>query len=183
MLLFSPLVRRTLRKEQVDWFDHPAEVIDILTDEPSPDDLTKAVYVFAFEGNELLLAKRRGEEHWALPGGERRAGETAEEAARRLVNEVSGCELGTVQRFGWQQVRFVDQVPDDWTFGADSYIRLYVSDIAGASGLQAANRRFFPPVAARAEASVQDNHLLYEEALLTALASTQKQSKRKKRGR
>ncbi|MEY2476083.1 MAG: 8-oxo-dGTP diphosphatase [Actinomycetota bacterium] len=176
-------MRRTLRKEQVDWFEQPAEVIDILTDEPPPDDLTKAVYVFAFEGSDLLLAKKRGEEQWALPGGERRSGETPEEAARRLVNEASGCELGTVQRLGWQQVRFADKVPADWTFGPDSYIRLYVSDIAGATGLQAANRRFFPPVAARAEPSIQDNHLLYEEALLTALASIEQQSKRKKRGR
>ena len=176
-------MRRTLRKEQVDWFEHPAEVIDILSDEPPPDALTKAVYVFAFEGNELLLAKRRGDEHWSLPGGERRAGETAEDAARRLVSEASGAELGTVHRLGWQQVRFADEVPDDWTYGPDSYIRLYVADLAGVTGLQAANRKFFPPVAARAEPAVQDNHLLYEEALLTALANAEEQSKGRKKKR
>ena len=174
-------MRRTLRKEEVDWFDEPAEVIDILTDEPSPDALTSAVYVFAFAGNELLLTKPRGSDQWALPGGERRAGEAPEEAGRRLVNDASGCELGEVHRFGWQQVRFAGDVPKDWGFGADSYIRLYVAEVVGASDLQAANRRFFPPVEARAEPSVQDNHLLYEEALLMTLAATE--SSGRKRGK
>ena len=173
-------MRRTLRKEQVDWFDQPAEVIDILTDEPSPETLTKAVYVFAFAGNELLLTKSRGAEQWVLPGGERRPGEPPEDAGRRLVNEASGCELGDVHRFGWQQVVFTGDVPKDWSFGADSYIRLYVAEVVEASDLQAANRRFFPPVAARAEAAVQDNHLLFEEALLVALGWTDKKPKRKR---
>ncbi|MDQ1374060.1 MAG: hypothetical protein QOJ09_1398 [Actinomycetota bacterium] len=168
-------MRRTLRKERVDWFEHPAEVTEIISDEPPPDDLTKAVYVFAFEGNELLLAKRRGDEHWALPGGERRTDEPLEDAARRLVNDATGCELGAVHRFGWQQVRFVDVVPRDWEYGQDSYIRLYLADVAGATGLQASNRRFFPPVEARAQPSIQDNHLFYEEALLVTLAAAKKQ--------
>jgi ADP-ribose pyrophosphatase YjhB (NUDIX family) len=173
-------MRRTLRKEQVDWFDQPAEVIDILTDEPSPDALTKAVYVFAFVGNELLLVKGRGADQWGLPGGERRAGETPEEAGRRLVNDASGCELGDVHRFGWQQVRFAGDVPADWSFGPDSYIRLYVAEVVGTTDLQSANRGFFAPVAARAEPSVQDNHLLFEEALLVALSWTEKRPKRKR---
>lgn len=173
-------MRRTLRKEKVDWFDQPAEVIDIITDEPSPDALTKAVYVFAFAGDQVLLAKSRGAEDWSLPGGERRPGETPEDAGRRLVNEATGCELGEVHRFGWQQVRFDGEVPADWGFGPNSYIRLYVAEVTGASDLQAANRRFFPPVEARAEASIQDNHLLFEEALLVALSWTDKTGKKKR---
>lgn len=173
-------MRRTLRKEQVDWFDQPAEVIDIITDEPSPDDLTKAVYVFAFAGDQVLLAKTRGAGDWSLPGGERRAGETPEDAGRRLVNQATGCELGDVHRFGWQQVRFADAVPAAWSFGANSYIRLYVAEVAGASDLQAANRKFFPPVEARAQASIQDNHLLFEEALLVALSWTNQKTKKKR---
>ena len=174
-------MRRTLRKEQVDWFDQPAEVIDILTDEPSPDELTKAVYVFAFASGDLLLTKQRGVEDWALPGGERRRGETPEDAARRLVSDASGCELGDVHRFGWQQVRFAHAVPADWSFGPNSYIRLYVAEVVGASDLQAANRRFFSPVEARAEPSVQDNHLLFEEALLVALSWTSDKKRKKAR--
>ena len=161
-------MRRTLRKEQVDWFDEPAEVIDILTDEPSPDALTKAVYVFGFAGDELLLTKSRGAEQWALPGGERRPGETPEDAGRRLVNEASGCELGDVHRFGWQQVVFAGDVPADWSLGADSYIRLYLADVADATPIQAANRQFLAPVEARAQPAVQDNHLFFEEALIVA---------------
>jgi ADP-ribose pyrophosphatase YjhB (NUDIX family) len=171
-------VRRTLRKEEVDWFEHPAVVIDIISDEPPPDALSKAVYVFAFNGNELLLAKGRGDEQWALPGGERRRDEPSEAAARRLVSDATGCELGELHRFGWQQVRFEGEVPEDWGFGPDSYIRLYVAEVVEASGLQAGNRRFFPPLEARAESSVQDNHLLYEEALLTVLAGAEKRPKK-----
>jgi hypothetical protein len=85
-----------------------------------------------------------------------------------------------VHRFGWQQVKFSGEVPKDWTFGPDSYIRLYVAEVVGASDLQSANRQFFPPVAARAEPSVQDNHLLFEEALLVALSWSDKKSKRKR---
>src|SRR5688572_25996101 len=121
-------MRRTLRKEEVDWFAVPAEVIDILSDEPPPDELTRAVYVFAFDDDRLLVSRRRGEAEWSLPGGERRDGEALEETARRVVQETTGCELGTVRRFGWQQVRFLDKVPDDWPYGPDSYIRLYLAD-------------------------------------------------------
>jgi ADP-ribose pyrophosphatase YjhB (NUDIX family) len=170
-------MRRTLRKEQVDWFTQPAEVTDILSDEPPPEELTKAVYVFAFAGNELLLAKRRGDEQWALPGGEREPGEQLEDSARRLVADAAGCELGDLVRFGWQRVRFAGKVPEDWAHGSDSYIRLYLAEVVEAGGLQAANRRFFPPVEARAEQAVQDNHLFYEEALLVAMASTKKTKK------
>jgi ADP-ribose pyrophosphatase YjhB (NUDIX family) len=176
-------VRRTLRKEEVDWFEHPAVVVDIISDEPPPEALSKAVYVFAFHGNELLLTKTRGDEHWALPGGERRGGEASEAAARRLVSESTGCELGELHRFGWQQVRFEGEVPADWGYGKDSYIRLYVAEVIEASDMQAANRRFFPPLEARAEPSVQDNHLLYEEALLTVLGAAEQRQKATKKSR
>jgi ADP-ribose pyrophosphatase YjhB (NUDIX family) len=176
-------MRRTLRKEVVDWFGPPAVITDIVSDEPPPDDLTKAVYVFAFEGTELLLAKSRGDEHWSLPGGERRPDEAPEEAARRLVVDATGCELGEVHRLGWQRVQFEQGEPDDWANGPDSYIRLYVADLAGASGLQAGNRRFFPPVEARAEPSVQDNHLLYEEALLVILGASETPKKKGRKAR
>ena len=161
-------MRRTLRKELVDWFDVPAEVTEIISDEPPPDDLTKAVYVFAFEGTELLMCKRRGDEEWTLPGGERRNGEELEDAARRLVNDSTGCELGELRRLGWQQVRFLDEVQPDWPYGKDGYIRVYVASIAALSGLQAGNRQFLTPVSARAEPAVQENHLFYEAALLVA---------------
>jgi ADP-ribose pyrophosphatase YjhB (NUDIX family) len=161
-------MRRTLRKEAVDWFDEPAEVVDIISDEPPPDDLTRAVYVFAFDGERLLLTRRRGDAEWSLPGGERRAGESLEDTARRVVSETTGCELGTLGRLGWQQVRFPEKVPADWTYGPDSYIRLYLADVADASPIQAANRQFLAPVEARAQPAVQDNHLFFEEALLVA---------------
>jgi ADP-ribose pyrophosphatase YjhB (NUDIX family) len=161
-------MRRTLRKEPVDWFSEPAEVIDILSDEPPPDALTRAVYVFAFDGERLLLTRRRGEAEWSLPGGERRAGESTEDAARRVVLESTGCELGTLTRFGWQQVSFTGDVPADWDFGADSYIRLYLAEVVDATPIQAANRQFLTPVEARAQPAVQDNHLFFEEALVVA---------------
>jgi ADP-ribose pyrophosphatase YjhB (NUDIX family) len=163
-------MRRTLRKEQVDWFDEPAEIIDILSDEPPPDDLTRAVYVFAFDSDRLLLSRRRGEAEWSLPGGERRTGESLEDTARRVVRETTGCELGEVRRFGWQQVRFLDAVPEDWTYGADSYIRLYLADVLDTTPIQAASRQFLAPVEARAQPAVQDNHVFFEEALVVATA-------------
>lgn len=174
-------MRRTLRKEVVDWFEHPAEVTDILSDEPPPDEFTRAVYVFAFEGNELLMAKQRGDENWTLPGGERKDGESTEDAARRLVNLATGCDLDEIERFGWQQVQFADKVPADWRYGANSFIRLYRAGVASVSGLQASNRRFFAPVEARALPAVQENHLFYEEALLVALDAANPKKKAKKR--
>jgi hypothetical protein len=66
------------------------------------------------------------------------------------------------------RVRFPEKVPADWTYGPDSYIRLYLADVADASPIQAANRQFLTPVEARAQPAVQDNHLFFEEALLVA---------------
>jgi ADP-ribose pyrophosphatase YjhB (NUDIX family) len=159
-------MRRTLRREEVEWFDVPASVFDILSDEPPPDQLTHAVYVFAFVGNELLLSKRKGEKGWSLPGGQRDPADPVEQTAKRIVSMATGCELGELRRFGWQHIRFTDKLPPDWEHGTDSYIRLYLAEVTGTSDLQAANRRFFPPIDARAEPAVQEVHLLFEEALL-----------------
>ena len=152
----------------MDWFSEPAEVVDILSDEPPPDDLTRAVYVFGFDGDRLLLTRLRGEAEWSLPGGERRSGESLEDTARRVVHETTGCELGSVRRLGWQQVRFLGAVPEDWAYGADSYIRLYLADVVDSTPIQAASRQFLSPVEARAQPAVQDNQLFFEEALLVS---------------
>jgi hypothetical protein len=161
-------VRRTLRVERVEESGAPAEVSEILSDEPPPDRLTTAAFVFAFERDQLLMVRSRGGE-WELPGDVRGNGESTSAVISRAT-ERAQVKLHDLRRFGWQRVRLLGPRPEGWEHGDDSYLALFVARIAATHTLvgRRLERQMFPPIAARDLPWVRENHLLYEAALLEA---------------
>ena len=116
--------KRNFNNQTVAFIWHPAKQLDLPVWQ---------VYVFCVaKENKIVLIRDKGEDRFTLPGGRAKAGEKAEEAARRETKEeaqiklknlfllgslevVSPHEKNEIQRHH-QQVRFVSRVQTDNQF-------------------------------------------------------------------
>ena len=88
-----------LRTEQnVPSLPKPNQCRVVYSDEIPPVELITATFVYAFDGDRLLMThlKSRG---WDLPGGHVEPGETPDRTARREVYEETGARLNQIGRF------------------------------------------------------------------------------------
>lgn len=109
--------------------DSGHEIQLALTDMLPPADKITAVFVFAFEGDQLLLTDLVARE-LDVPGGHVEAGETPEEALRREVYEVTGAHLGPVRMLGYNRRTVLGPESDDYPYPyPDSYLVAYMARI------------------------------------------------------
>lgn len=84
--LLRPLVPWLYRANQLRWYiTRP---------------ITLGVRLLLISEQRVLLVRHTYQEHWYLPGGGVKRGETLEEAARREAKEEVGAELGELHLFG-----------------------------------------------------------------------------------
>jgi ADP-ribose pyrophosphatase YjhB (NUDIX family) len=62
--------------------------------------VTAGTRAFLIKDNKVLLVKHTYQEHWYLPGGGIKKGETFEQAIRRELREELGVELEKIKLFG-----------------------------------------------------------------------------------
>lgn len=108
---------------------------------------------------------------WDIPGGHLEPGETPEAAMRREVMEEAGALLTDVQLLGYQRIRLLGDVPARYRYPyPDSYQVLYLARVAELvefpDNEEAGQRAFFASSAAQELKWVQENQLMYDQALL-----------------
>lgn len=89
---------------------------------------------------------------------------------RREVMEEAGARLTDVQLLGHQRIRLLGQVPDGYRYPyPDSYQILYLARVAElvafVATAETSQRAFFDPSAAQELTWVQENRLMYDQAL------------------
>lgn len=86
---------------------------------PSPSLCTTGVG-FVVRGTDLLLV-RHVTYGWTVPGGHIEANESPAEAMVREVWEEAAVRVGATRVVGHQEIRPVDEVPDDYRYPIPSY--------------------------------------------------------------
>ena len=145
----------------------------ILSNNLPPKDLTTATFVFAFDGDQLLMThlKKRG---WDLPGGHIKQGETPEQTARREVFEETGARLNQLTCFAHTHIHINAPKPSDYPYPhPDSYMVFYWAHVdtleSFAETHEADDRKTFDPENARQLTYVKNNLPLYYAAFDTAV--------------
>lgn len=153
----------------IPWLPLPNEIALILDDQLPPLPTITSALALAFDGERILMTKlsQRG---WDIPGGHMEPGEMPETAMRREVMEEAGALLTDVQLLGYQRIRLLGQVPAGYRYPhPDSYQILYLARVDKmvefASTEEASQRGFFAPVEAQELRWVQENRLMYDQAL------------------
>jgi len=137
-----------------------------------------AAFVFAFEGDRLLMThlKSRG---WDLPGGHIEPNETPEQTARREVFEETGARLNQLTCFAHIHMHIDAPKPNDYTYPyPDSYMVFYWAHIDTLESFtetnEADDRQIFDPENARQLNYVKNNLALYYAAFDKAVDLTPK---------
>ena len=156
----------------IPWLPLPNEIALILDDQLPPLPAITSALALAFDGERILMTNLR-QRGWDIPGGHLDPGETPEMAMRREVMEEAGAVLTEVQLLGYQRIRLLGQVPAGYRYPhPDSYQILYLARVAElvafASTEETSQRRFFGPVEAQELQWVQENRLMYDQALAQA---------------
>lgn len=150
----------------------------ILSSDLPPTDLITTAFVFAFDGDRLLLThlKDRG---WDLPGGHIEQGETPEQAARREVFEETGARLNQLTCFAHVHMHIDAPKPNDNKYPyPDSYMIFYWALVDTLEPFtetpEADNRELFDPENARQRDYIKNNLSLYRAAFDAAIDLTPK---------
>lgn len=111
---------------------------------PHPAVTTDCV-IFGFDGTKLqVLLVERGIEpykgHWAFPGGFMKMDETAEQGARRELQEETGLSAAYIEQFG--AFSDVNRDPRERVITIAYYALVNISEVKG--GDDAADARWFP---------------------------------------
>lgn len=153
----------------ITWLPLPNEIALILDEQLPPLATITSALALAFDGERILMTNlcQRG---WDIPGGHLEPGETPEAAMRREVMEEASALLTDVHLLGYQRIRLLGQVPDGYRYPyPDSYQILYLARVAElvafAATEEASQRAFFAPTAAQELTWVQENRLMYDQAL------------------
>lgn len=123
-------------QRDVAWMPKPNEVRFVVGEEMPPSRLTTSAFVFAFEGQQLLMTKLT-DRGWDLPGGHIEAGESAEAALRREVLEESACLLEDLRPLGYLHVLLHCAVSSDYPYPyPESYQLLYLARVDPSVGVE-----------------------------------------------
>jgi 8-oxo-dGTP diphosphatase len=153
----------------ITWLPLPNEIALILDDQLPPIGGITSALALAFDGQRILMTNLR-QRGWDIPGGHLEPGETPEAAMRREVIEEAGAVLVDVQLLGYQRIRLLGTVPAGYRYPhPDSYQVLYLARVAELIDFvateEASQRAFFAPTAAQELTWVQENRLMYDQAL------------------
>jgi|GEM_PF-377667 8-oxo-dGTP diphosphatase len=150
----------------------------VLSNDLPPTDLITAAFVFAFDGDRLLMThlKARG---WDLPGGHTEPGETPEQTARREVYEETGARLNQITCFAHAHIHLNAPKPTDYKYPyPDSYMVFYWAHIDTLEPFtendESRDRQTFDPENARQLDFVKNNLSLYYAAFEAAVDLTPK---------
>ena len=151
------------------WLPLPNEIALILDDQLPPIAAITSALALAFDGERILMTNLR-QRGWDIPGGHLEPGETPEAAMRREVMEEAGAQLADVRLLGYQRIRLLGIVPAGYRYPhPDSYQVLYLARVAAladfAATEEASQQAFFAPTTAQELKWVQENRLMYEQAL------------------
>jgi 8-oxo-dGTP diphosphatase len=150
----------------------------ILSEDLPPTDRTTAAFVFAFDGDRLLMThlKDRG---WDLPGGHIEPNETPEQTARRETFEETNVRLNQLTCFAHVHMHIDAPKPNDYKYPyPDSYMIFYWTHIdtleTFTENSEADDRKVFDPENARQLDFVSNNLALYYAAFEAAVDLTPK---------
>lgn len=153
----------------IGWLPLPNEIALILDTQLPPLPAITSALALAFDGERILMTnlRKRG---WDIPGGHLEPGELPEVAMRREVLEEANALLTDVRLFGYQRIRLLGQVPAGYRYPSpDSYQVFYLARVAELGKFtgteEASQRALFAPAAAQKLKWVQENQLMYEQAL------------------
>lgn len=138
------------------------------TDELPPLEHCTTAFVFAFEG-ELLLLTRLAKRGWDIPGGHIEPGETSVQAAVRETLEETGVLVEQLALIGVQELEVFGALPRaGWTQPQRAQI-FYQGRVARLDPFfatdEALERGFFVPTDARVLPTMVNHDLLFEIAL------------------
>lgn len=155
---------------QLPWLQHPHKAKQILGEEPAnPGDIS-ASFIFAFKGDEVLMAQvySRG---WDIPGGHRENAETSEEAITRELFEECGTSPILMGPLGYLEITLSGEKPPQpypYPFPT-SYLMFYwgIVDKVGepSASMEVGEPQFFNEKEARKLDSIKNNIFFYEQAL------------------
>lgn len=151
------------------WLPLPNEIALILDTQLPPLPAITSALALAFDGARILMTNLR-QRGWDIPGGHLEPGELPEAAMRREVLEEANVLLTDVRLFGYQRIRLLGQVPAGYRYPSpDSYQVFYLARVAELGEFtgteEASQRALFAPAAAQELKWVQENRLMYEQAL------------------
>lgn len=156
------------QQNDIEWLPKPHEVTLIATAEMPPAQLCTSAYVFAFDGDRLLMSDLdRGID---IPGGHIDPGEGPEAAMRREAKEETGATVGPATLFAVQKITLKGPKPEGYAYPyPDSYQLMFLStrvtpgefvkDDDSRGGL------FIDPSQAKDIPWIQRNRALYDCAL------------------
>ena len=170
---------KILRTEQnVPSLPKPNQCRVVYSDKRPPVELITATFVYAFDGDRLLMThlKSRG---WDLPGGHIEPGETPARAARREVYEETGARLNQIDIFAHIHMHIDGPEPDDYAYPyPDSYMVFYWAHIDTLENFnetdEVSERGLFFPEQARQTHYITNNRELYRAAFECAVDLTPK---------
>ncbi|MDE1151995.1 MAG: NUDIX domain-containing protein [Micavibrio sp.] len=163
------------RTENIHWLPKPNTAEILLTDELPPPELCTAAYVFAFDGDRLLMADLdRGVD---IPGGHIDPGETGDAAMRREVLEETGATVGPARLFAVQKLVCTGDKPAGYKYPFPvSYQLMYVASGVTPGVFTQDEDSKGAVMIARADAEnvpwIANNRALYDHALTLATAAS-----------
>jgi len=161
------------RTENIAWLPKPNSAEILLTAELPPAALCTAAYVFAFDGDKLLMADLdRGVD---IPGGHIDPGETPEVAMRREVLEETAATIGPARLFAVQKLVCTGEKPDGYKYPFPvSYQLMYVANGVTHGTFTQDEDSKGAIMIAKADAAnvpwIENNRPLYDQALKEAQA-------------
>lgn len=132
--------------ENPDWGNGQLEVTFEPLAIPPRHDLVSSVFGWVFQGNEMLLIRRR-EHGWELPGGCRKPGETFRGTLDRAVWEAGGVRLDMARFIG--AMRVTNHGPHDPYAYPVSYRPCFITEVREmlpfTAEIEAADRMLIEP--------------------------------------
>jgi 8-oxo-dGTP diphosphatase len=141
----------------------------VLSDIEPPAEAVTAAHCFAFDGDQIVLA-RHVDRDWTIPGGHVEVGETPLEAMRREAREEAGIEVDSPRFIAWERIEAADGEEPDPRYPNPGYQVFYVARVVRYGEITHIDecseaRSFSPNEARRAPGWVQRNTMFYEAAL------------------
>lgn len=167
---------------KLNWLPHAHSAKVVLNPEAhvNPSEIS-ASFIFAFKGEDILLAQvySRG---WELPGGHRERAETPEETIARELFEECGAHTDLMGPLGYIEINLEgDKPPQNYPYPfPTSYLMFYwgvVGDIGKPSAsMEVGEPKLFSPEDALKLDTLSDKRLFYTEALKRAKIVAEKLS-------